>query len=162
MKLSCVFVTPALVLVLSTAAAIQPPTELVSRTGDQSIVLHWGRNAESNTWGYRVYRSSSKEVPFSLLNSSPVTMPGYCDLTISNGQTNYYQVTAVTTGSEESSRSETLEAVAHPFADDDEFLDYIQQTSFDYFCTAPTLSMDWCRTGARRLRRAVSRRSALH
>lgn len=118
---------------LGHAFALEAPTGLVSRTGDQSIVLHWDPNSESGLFGYRVYRSSSSSGPFVLLNSTVLTSPGYCDLSVGNGQTNFYRVTAVLANSQESSPSVTLAAVAHPFASDDEFLEYIQEVSFDYF-----------------------------
>src|SRR5438128_2363684 len=101
--------------------AINAPVGLVSRTGDQSIVLHWDRNTEANLAGYRVYRSLSDGGPFTLQNSSLLTSPGYCDLSVVNGQTNFYQVTAVTTTSQESAASPTLAALPAPFASDDEF-----------------------------------------
>jgi len=120
---------------VQTAPAIQAPTGLVSRTGDQSVVLHWDRNSENDLSGYRVYRSLNSTGPFSLLNSSLLTAPGYCDLSVNviNGQTNFYRVTALTTTSEESLPSDTLTAVPHLFASDDVFLEYVQQCSFDYF-----------------------------
>jgi hypothetical protein len=64
-----------------------------------------------------------------------LTSPGFCDVSVGvvNGQTNFYQVKSVTTSSQESLPSVTLAVVPHPFADDDEFLRYVQQTSFDYF-----------------------------
>lgn len=116
--------------------AIQAPTALVSRTGDQSIVLHWDRNTEATLAGYRVYRSTTGAGgPFSLQNSSLLTAPGFCDITskVINGQTNFYYTTAVDTSSQESLPSATLGALPHLFASDDEFLDYVQQTCFDYF-----------------------------
>ncbi|HYG22080.1 MAG TPA: glucoamylase family protein [Verrucomicrobiae bacterium] len=120
---------------LQIAVAIEPPTGLVSRAGDQSIVLHWDKNAEADLAGYRVYRSSSIGGPFVAQSPNLVTSPGFCDLSngVINGQTNFYQVTALTTTAQESSPSATLAVAARPFADDDEFLEYVQQTSFDYF-----------------------------
>jgi hypothetical protein len=121
------------------ALAIQSPAGLVTRTGDQSIVLHWDKNAGSNLAGYRVYRSITGAAgPFSLQNtpaSSLLTAPGFCDLNtkVINGQTNFYYVTAVDTNSQESVPSATVGAVPHLFASDDEFLEYLQETSFDYF-----------------------------
>src|SRR4051812_45366051 len=119
---------------LQTGLAIQPPTALVSRTGDQSIVLHWDRNSEANLAGYRVYRSITNG-PFVLQNTTLLTAPGFCDLNnkVINGNTNFYYVTAVDTSSQESLPSATLAAVPHLFASDDQFLEYVQQTSFDYF-----------------------------
>src|SRR5512137_2188588 len=121
---------------LQIGLAIQAPTGLVSRTGDQSIVLHWDRNTEAGLAGYRVYRSTTNTSgPFTSLNSSLLTSPGYCDISLSvvNGRTNFYYVTAVNTSSQESAPSVTLATLPHPFASDDEFLDYVQGTSFDYF-----------------------------
>jgi hypothetical protein len=115
------------------ALAIEAPTGLVSRTGDRSIVLHWDRNNEPNLSGYRVYRSLSNGGPFVAQSPTLVTSPGFCDLSVANGQTNFYQVTALTTTAQESLPSTTLAAVPRPFANDDEFLEYVQQTSFDYF-----------------------------
>src|SRR5438874_4738014 len=117
------------------ARAINPPTNLVSRAGDQSIVLHWDRNTESNLAGYHVYRSLTNG-PFTLLNpTSLLTAPGYCDLDtkVINGQTNIYQVTAVDSSSQESVRSASIAVIPHAFASDNDFLDYLQETSFDYF-----------------------------
>jgi hypothetical protein len=124
-----------LAVTFCTAVAIDAPTGLVSRAGDQSIVLHWDRNRESNLAGYRVYRSLSSGGPFVAQSPSLLTSPGFCDLSVGvvNGQTNFYQVTALTTSSQESLPSPTLAAVPRPFASDDEFLEYVQQTSFDYF-----------------------------
>lgn len=117
------------------ALAINAPTGLVGRMGDQSIVLHWDRNTDSNLGGYRVYRSLNSAGPFTPLQAitNSLTSPGYCDLTVSDGQTNYYQVTAVTTSLQESSPSSTLAAVANPFVSNDAFLDYVQEVNFDYF-----------------------------
>jgi hypothetical protein len=122
--------------VFQTALAIQAPTGLVSRTGDQSIVLHWDQNTDATLAGYRVYRSTTGAGgPFLLQSSSLLTSPGFCDITskVINGQTNFYYATAVDTSSQESPPSATLGALPHLFANDDEFLDYVQETSFDYF-----------------------------
>ena len=57
----------------------------------------------------------------------------YVDNALSPGGTYFYYVTAVNTSSQESAPSATLATLPHPFASDDEFLDYVQGTSFDYF-----------------------------
>src|SRR5216110_469264 len=129
-----ILIHPILVLIATVCqvAGLNVPTGVVSRAGDQSIVLHWDRNTEANITGYKVYRSLSAGGPIVVTNSVLATSPGFCDLTTINGQTNYYYVTALA-GSQESAPSQTIATIAHPFADDDEFLDYVQQTSFDYF-----------------------------
>jgi hypothetical protein len=115
------------------ARAVEPPAAVVTRTGDQSIVLHWDRSSTPGVAGYHIYRSATSSGPFTLLNTTLTASPGYCDLTTSNGLTNYYQVTAVLVTSEESAPSPPVEAIARPFANDEEFLEYIQQVHFDYF-----------------------------
>src|ERR1035437_4849817 len=118
------------------AFAIQAPTGVVGIAGDLSVVLHWDRSRDASLAGYRVYRSTTGTGgPFSLLNTSLLTGPVYCDVSskVINGQTNIYYVTVVDTSSQESLPSATVAALPHPFASDDEFLDYVQQTCFDYF-----------------------------
>src|ERR1039458_10396472 len=118
-----------------TAFAIAPPTGLVLFSGDKSVVLHWNPNSDANLSGYHVYRSLTSGGPFVVQNSTLLTSPGFCDLSagVVNGQTNFYQVTAVTTTAQESLPSTTLAAVPNPFANNDAFLDYVQQANFDYF-----------------------------
>ncbi len=122
-----------LTAVLRNVVALEPPTGLVSRTGDQSIVLHWDRSPEANVSGYRVFRSRSSAGPFAPLSSSLAVSPGYCDLAVTNGANYFYRVTAVLATSEESLPSATVAAMPRPFESDDAFLEYIQQVHFDYF-----------------------------
>ena len=133
MKRSLVLQILFLAVASHSATAIVAPTALVSRAGDRSIVLHWDRNSEANLLGYHIYRSLGNTNSFTLLTPSVLNSPGYCDLTALNGQTNFYQVTAIDTASQESLRSLPLGDSAHLFASDEQFLEYVQQTSFDYF-----------------------------
>lgn len=123
----------------SAISGVQPPQGLLARSGDESVVLHWDRSIEKNVAGYRVYRATAIDSPFELQTPTLLKLPGYCDLNPVNGRVNYYRVTAVSTSGEESEPSQTIAAVAHPFASDDEFLDYVQQVHFDYFwyCANP-------------------------
>jgi hypothetical protein len=116
-----------------TTLALQPPTGLISRIGDQSLVLHWEPVRESNLAGYRVYRSLASGGPFTLQHSNLLRTPGFCDLNVTNDLTYYYQVAAVTRAFEESTPSAVLATIPRLFADDNELLEYIQATSFDYF-----------------------------
>jgi hypothetical protein len=118
------------------ASAVQAPNGLVSRAGDQSVVLHWDRNLEPGVTGYKIYRSLNDGGSFSLLNTTGlVTTLGYCDLStnVINGRTNCYRVTAIDKTYRESEPSATLTVIPHAFASDDEFLECLQQVSFDYF-----------------------------
>jgi hypothetical protein len=112
--------------------AINPPTGLVSRSGSLSVVLHWDRNTDADLASYRVYRALSSGGPF-VAQGAAVTAPGFCDLAVNNGQTYYYQVTALSNSSQESAPSVTIPVTPLPFASDDQFLEYVQQTAFDYF-----------------------------
>ena len=128
---------PFLLLAAQIACAVVAPNGLIGLAGDQSIALHWNKNADANLVGYRVYRSTvGPSGPFNLLNTNLLAAPGYCDLSsaVVNGQTNFYLATAVDASSVESAPSAfAVGAVPHPFASDNEFLDYVQETSFDYF-----------------------------
>jgi hypothetical protein len=118
---------------VQTVAAINTPTNLVSVPGDGCIVVHWDQSADPALGGYNVYRASSASGPFTIQNTSLLTSAGYCDLHATDGLTNYYQVTAVDTNANQSARSATLAAVASVFANTDQFLDFIEETHFDFF-----------------------------
>lgn len=109
------------------------PTEVVTRAGDRSVVLHWARNSETNISGYRIYRGPGTNGPFALLNSTPVGLPSFADFAVTNGQTYFYVVRALMNGYDESSNSIAVSTTPRAFANDAEFLDYLQQTTFDYF-----------------------------
>jgi hypothetical protein len=110
------------------------PTGLVTRAGDRTVVLHWARNTDLDLAGYRVYRADAAPGPYALQNSGKLLIsPGFCDLSVSNNCPYYYRVTAVTTSGQESLATAPVSVSARSFANDDEFLDYVQQTGFDYF-----------------------------
>ena len=115
------------------AGGIAAPTGLVLQSGDKSVVLHWDRNSETNLAGYEVYRSLNSNGPFVVQNSNLLSSPGFCDFNVGNGQTYFYQVTALTTTSQASLPSSSLPTVPNTFASDGTFLDYVQQANFDYF-----------------------------
>jgi hypothetical protein len=120
------FETPAV-------AEVTPPQNLVTRSGDKSIVLHWDTRDQTNLSGYRVYRSSAKDGPFSPATAGLTTSPSFADLSVTNTLDYFYRVIAVSQGGEESLPASIGPVAPHVFAKDDEFLDYIQQTGFDYF-----------------------------
>src|SRR6266436_2666713 len=121
-----------LVFAVQSLFAINPPTGLVSRSGDRSVVLHWDRNSDADLASYRVYRSLNSGGPF-VAQGAALIAPGFCDVSVNNSQTYYYQVTALNTNSLESAPSVTIAVTPLPFASDDQFLEYIQETAFDYF-----------------------------
>jgi len=109
------------------------PIDVVTRAGDRSVVLHWRRHSEANLAGYRVYRSSNANGPFAVLDPVPVQSPSFADFAVTNGQNYFYSVRALNESGEESSDSVVVNATSHDFADDAEFLEYLQQTAFDFF-----------------------------
>jgi hypothetical protein len=120
-------------LILDAAAQPIAPTNVVVFSGDLSAILHWDPVASSGVSGYNVYRALNSSGPYTKLNSGLVPTLGYCDLTVSDGLTYYYQVTAVNASSQTSSPSPIVFTSPNPFPNDDAFLDYLEQANFDYF-----------------------------
>jgi hypothetical protein len=109
------------------------PVAVVSRAGDRSTVLHWERNSEPDLMGYRVYRALETNGPFILLNYAPTQSPSFADFAVTNGNDYYYRVRAINNSWMESVDSMIVRTTPQAFADDAEFLEYLSQTSFDYF-----------------------------
>ncbi len=109
------------------------PTNVVTRVGDRCVILHWDVSPATPLTGCNIYRSVSPTGPSVKLNSSPVVPRAYIDLTVNNGSTYTYSVTAVSAISIEGSPSDTVQATPHVFANDEQFLDFIEQTAVDYF-----------------------------
>lgn len=131
-----ILLVPLVFLLAATSPvlAIQTPANVITLTGDQSIILHWDKVLDPALSGYRVYRGTSSNGPFTLQNTNGLlSSPGFCDLVVVDGQNYYYQVTAVNSSSQESTPSSALAAMPHTFASTDQFLDYVQQANFDYF-----------------------------
>lgn len=109
------------------------PAGLVAASGDQSVILHWSVRSREPEVGYNVYRALAPAGPFERQNRMPLTSPGFCDLLVRNGQRYYYFVTGQRALQPES--GPTLKVVGAPaaFADENAFLEYVQQANFDYF-----------------------------
>jgi len=106
---------------------------VVTRAGDRSVVLHWPRNPEPDIAGYALYRSLTTNGPRTRLNPTPAVLPSYADFAVTNGQSYFYVVRAVNYAGEESPNSQVVGATPQAFADDAAFLEYVEQTAFDYF-----------------------------
>lgn len=109
------------------------PAGLVSRAGDRSVILHWDPNSEPDLKGYRLYRAPAAEGPFSLLQPQALADSHFADFAVANGQTLHYQVRALNAAGMESGDSASVAATPRAFADDAAFLEYLQQTAFDFF-----------------------------
>lgn len=109
------------------------PLAVVTRTGDQSVVLHWDRSPGGGLAGYNVYRSQATNGAFVRVTANPVVNQSFADLYVTNGQTYFYVVRAVNGSDQEGTNSATVSASPQSFASDDDFLEYLQHTAFDYF-----------------------------
>ncbi|MFA6469428.1 MAG: glucoamylase family protein [Bacteroidota bacterium] len=114
-------------------ATITAPVHIIARVGDKSMTLHWDKNPEWNIAGYNVYRATALAGPYTKMNSGLLLTQSYSDVSVTNGQIYYFSATAVNTSQEEGPHSDTISVTPQPFASTDAFLEYLQQTSFDYF-----------------------------
>jgi hypothetical protein len=68
------------------------PTGLVATPGDARVTLAWNPSPEPDVIGYRVYRSLVSGGPYAAI--ADTTSPAHVDLTVTNGVTYFYAVTA--------------------------------------------------------------------
>ena len=129
-----VFIISCTTLERAAAAGVSPeaPGVLVARSGDRSVLLHWRTNEMAAATRFNVYRSAPHD-SFSRLNKQPLAAPYYADLSVSNTVSYTYAVRAVGSTGQETANSSIAHARPRAFQNDDEFLDYLQQTAFDYF-----------------------------
>jgi hypothetical protein len=119
------------------SAATEPPLlsgapkNLVARAGDRSIALHWNKPARGEPEGYQIYRANSETGPFRAI-SKPVRIQSWADVNVENGRTYFYHLRALNE-SGEGLASNVTSAMPRAFEDDDEFLDLLERTAFDYF-----------------------------
>ncbi|MFC2021127.1 hypothetical protein ACFLU1_05005 [Chloroflexota bacterium] len=92
----------------ATADDVAPaaPTGLTATAGFKQVILDWNDNSEPDFEGYNVYRGLSSGNITELITSN-VSVSTYTDTGLNNGTTYYYEVTAVDSGSNESTRSNT-------------------------------------------------------
>ncbi len=90
----------------------EAPTGLNLVAGDGFVILDWENNSEDDLAGYSVYRSTSSGGPYIDLTGSLTDASQYPDLSVSNGTTYFYVVTATDDYSNES--AESLEESATP------------------------------------------------
>ena len=121
------FVAPAAYTAETPPAA---PGGMIGRVGDRSITLHW--NAIADAKRYRAYRRQSQNGDFTELPHSPVKTPSIADVQVQNGITYIYHVRAENEGGR-SDPSELISLTPQSFKSDDDFLEYLQATAFDFF-----------------------------
>jgi hypothetical protein len=77
----------------------------VAPAGSNQLRLLWASNPELDVTGYNVYRSQKIAGKYEKLNSEVVPEPIYFDTPVNNGETYYYQITALDSAGSESHRS---------------------------------------------------------
>ena len=105
--------------------------EVIARTGDRSVVLHWAAPG-GGAVRYKVFRATTPGGPFQLLASLPGTVQRYADFKVTNGYSYYYTINAQLDNATRGVGGMML-AKPHPFQSDEEFLELVQATAFDYF-----------------------------
>lgn len=110
-----------------------PPVGVVAFGGDRSVIVQWEDNRERPASGYRVYRSDSEVGPFVPAHDTTVTWNGFADLDVANGTTYWYEVRAVDDFDQTSQATSPVSTTPQPFANDRDFLDYLQRAAFGFF-----------------------------
>lgn len=106
------------------ASAAAASSEVVARSGDRSVVLHWPADEPGTRW--QVWREVNG-APAVLLTPQPLAQPRFADLAVTNDVPCRYTISAP------SGQRWTAEATPRAFADDAAFLEYLQATAFDFF-----------------------------
>lgn len=117
------------------AVATHPPAaplDLAGRAGDRTVTLHWGAVPDQALRGYRVFRADSPDGEMQELPGSPVPIQSIADVQVENGRFYYYFVKAENEAGV-SVNSAPLRLGPRAFRSDDDFLEYVQATAFDYF-----------------------------
>ncbi len=94
-----------------------PPAGLTATGGDALVTLDWADNGEPDFAGYDLYRAEVSGGPYTKLTATSQANSDYSDMSVVNGVTYYYVVTATDTTGNESAYSE--EAFATPNASGD-------------------------------------------
>jgi hypothetical protein len=94
------------VAVVDTVAP-NPPVALQVEQSDAQVKITWAENAEIDLAGYRLYKSSYEEGPFSQETTRLLQCPWYYDDVLPMAIT-YYRVTAVDESGNESAYSQVI------------------------------------------------------
>jgi len=87
--------------------APNPPVGFQLQDDGDAVKITWESNAETDLAGYRLYKSSSEDGPFGLVNSEPLLCPWYYDDVLPAAMT-FYRVTAMDESGNESAYSQLI------------------------------------------------------
>jgi hypothetical protein len=137
------------------------PAGLAATAGDTQVSLDWNDNGESDLAGYNVYRSTTPGTGYVKVNGTLLSSSNYLDSGLVNGTTYYYVVTAVDTGSNQSSYSSEASAtpssasavsvtsiVKRPFVPAGKSVKAVTGVTISAPQTGGTVSGDWYFKGA--------------
>jgi hypothetical protein len=79
-----------------------------------TVNLSWAASTSQNIVGYNIYRRAGTSGSFTQINSALNATTTYVDSSVANGQTYYYETTAVNSSNEESEPSTPVSAVIPP------------------------------------------------
>jgi hypothetical protein len=79
-----------------------------------TVNLSWTASTSPNVVGYNIYRSAATGGNYIQINTVLNATTDYIDTSVVDGQTYYYETTAVNSSGEESARSSAVEAVIPP------------------------------------------------
>jgi hypothetical protein len=112
------------------------PHGLAARSGDRSVALHW--DATPGADEYHVFRATKPAGDFKEITVRSLKMQSFADVTVENNKSYFYQVRARNRAGP-SEPSDIVSIVPRIFQSNDDFLEYVQATAFDYF---------WCEADA--------------
>ena len=101
--------------------------------GDQCVMLHWEGTRDVNLFGYAIYRANSPAGPYGKVSVGTLMSQGFADLGATDGVSYSYVARAVNTSAVEGPNSDTVTVTAHSFVTDNDFLDFLERASFDFF-----------------------------
>jgi fibronectin type 3 domain-containing protein len=99
--------------VFNSNASNSPASATLSGTGVaapvHTVVLNWNASSSQDVIGYNVYRRTGSTGSYAQINSVLDAATTYTDTSVTDGQTYYYETTAVNSSNEESAPSTPLE-----------------------------------------------------
>ncbi|MGA7305682.1 MAG: glucoamylase family protein, partial [Rhodothermales bacterium] len=120
-------------LIVAVSSSTQPPTSppanLSTRVGDRSVILRW--DAPEGALGHRIYRADEAGAEPAPITSVLVGT-SYVDFDVDNDVTYRYAVEALGVGGQSSGLSEEIVAAPKQLSDE-EFLELVSHTAFDFF-----------------------------
>ncbi|MEW5801617.1 MAG: Ig-like domain-containing protein [bacterium] len=102
--------SPEIFLSTISPGAPQPPADLTTVPGRNTVDLTWQANAECDVVEYKVYRSLTQGEDYTLIASVQAPAATYMDTGLADGTTFYYVVTAKDSEDNESSYSSEISA----------------------------------------------------